>query len=51
MGKYYFTNEQQNEFLNNIYVQNASEKAITYIEDFRMKFAMNYKKMFRLHLF
>ena len=44
MVKNYFTDEQQNELRNNIYVKNVSEKAITYTEDFRMKFAMKYQE-------
>lgn len=43
MGKNYFTNEQQNELRDNIYVKNVSEKTITYTEDFRKKFAMIYQ--------
>ena len=37
MGKYYFTKEQLEIFKASPYVKNASEKAITYTDEFAAK--------------
>ena len=42
MGKYYFTPEQVEQLKKNKYVKNVSEKAITYTEEFKEVFMMEY---------
>lgn len=43
MGKNYFTEEQQAQLRANPYIQKVSEKAITYTQEFREKFAEEYQ--------
>lgn len=43
MGKNYFTEKQQEELRANLYIKNISEKAITYTQEFREKFSMEYQ--------
>lgn len=42
MGKNYFTPEQVEELRKNKYVKHVSEKAITYTEEFKEKFILEY---------
>lgn len=42
MGKKYFTPEQVEQLRQNKYVKNVSEKAITYTEEFREVFLLEY---------
>ena len=42
MGKYYFTPEQVEQLKKNKYVKHVSEKAITYTEEFKEVFMMEY---------
>jgi hypothetical protein len=42
MGKNYFTQEQIEQLKKNKYVKQVSEKAITYTEDFKEKFLLEY---------
>ena len=42
MGKNYFTSEQVEELRKNKYVKHVSEKAITYTEEFKEKFILEY---------
>ena len=42
MGKYYFTPEQVEELRKNKYVKHISEKAITYTEEFKERFMLEY---------
>jgi len=43
MGNKYFTDEQLEELLKNPYVKNASNKAITYTEEFKVYFVAEYE--------
>ena len=43
MGNKYFTDEQLEELLKNPYVKNASNKAITYTEEFKAYFVAEYE--------
>jgi transposase-like protein len=43
MGNKYFTDEQLEELLKNPYVKNASNKAITYTEEFKAYFVEEYE--------
>lgn len=42
MGKNYFTREQVDELRKNKYVKHVSEKAITYTEEFKERFMLEY---------
>ena len=44
MGKNYFTPEQVEELRKNKYVKNVSEKAITYTEEFKEVFLLEYNE-------
>lgn len=44
MGKNYFTPEQVEQLRQNKYVKNVSEKAITYTEEFKEKFMLEYNE-------
>jgi transposase len=43
MGKNYFTEEQQKELRENKYIKKISEKAITYTQEFKKRFAEEYR--------
>lgn len=43
MGRNYFTEEQQNKFRKNPYVQKVSAKSITYTKEFKEKFEEEYR--------
>jgi hypothetical protein len=43
MGKNYFTKEQQQKLLENPYIEKVSEKAITYTQEFKERFAEEYR--------
>lgn len=43
MGRNYFTEEQQEELLQNPYIERVSEKVITYTKEFKELFAQEYR--------
>jgi transposase len=43
VGRNYFTQEQQDELRKNPYIQNVSEKSITYTKEFKEKFEEEYR--------
>jgi len=43
MGKNHFTQEQQSELQQNVYIEKVSEKTITYTKEFKEKFEEEYR--------